>query len=468
MTNLTIKSKLAHLTTSASIAALVAALALPFLSSTAQAQSLSDELAVLLSTSPSIAAASDKAIARHHDVQAESAAYLPDLRLSGDIGREQVDRSRQDAGTKSTLNRRKIELRSSYTVYDGDERLNRVAGADARSDLAGLTGLQTKQIVLFEGISAYLDVMRLDHILKLSRQNEKTVREQLELEDERVEGGVGVAVDVLFAKARLQKAKEDRTALEGELGNAIARYAQIFGHTPAIDNLKKPAPLKDVLPKTLQDAVDMAWEENLNLAASRAAEYAALHDRNVADSQNAPKLALVGAASRENDTLGDTGRRQDLSVRAQLNWSLFDGYATRNRTKAADYDYAAARHETIQQQREVEEDVRTSFNNLDTANQRVALLENASELSTAVHDARVKQRKAGQTTALTVLDAERERFDTEIALQNARTAAQVAQYRLLLAIGRLNAETLGINGPAPDSAELATTDGDMMAPPPGE
>ena len=42
----------------------------------------------------------------------------------------------------------------------------------------------------------------------MSRLNETNIQNQLNLEDERVQRGSGIAVDVLQAKSRLQLAKE--------------------------------------------------------------------------------------------------------------------------------------------------------------------------------------------------------------------------------------------------------------------
>ena len=62
--------------------------------------------------------------------------------------------------------------------------------------------------LLFQGLNQYLEVLRTVHLIAVAQNTENTIRMQLRLEDERVQRGSGIAVDVLQAKSRLQVAKE--------------------------------------------------------------------------------------------------------------------------------------------------------------------------------------------------------------------------------------------------------------------
>ncbi|HAJ20582.1 MAG TPA: hypothetical protein DCL95_11075, partial [Rhodospirillaceae bacterium] len=73
---------------------------------------------------------------------------------------------------------------------------------------------------------------------------ERTIREQLNLETERVERGAGIEVDVLQAKSRLQLAIEARVDLEGQLRQAVASYIQSFDSAPDITQMRlEPVPM---------------------------------------------------------------------------------------------------------------------------------------------------------------------------------------------------------------------------------
>ena len=116
--------------------------------------------------------------------------------------------------------------------------------------------------MLCDGINAYIEVLRQHQLLGLARNSERTIMRQLNLEDERVQRGSGIAVDVLQAKSRLQLAKERRVGFEGALADATSRYIQVFAHPPGIATMREPAPPMEVLPDDLESAVQMARQQN--------------------------------------------------------------------------------------------------------------------------------------------------------------------------------------------------------------
>ncbi|MFO1113194.1 MAG: TolC family protein [Rhodospirillales bacterium] len=97
-----------------------------------------------------------------------------------------------------------------------------------------------RQNVLFDGIDAYLEVLRQSRLVALGHESERTIMRQLHLEDERVQRGAGIAVDVLQAKSRLQVAKERRIGFEGGLADANTRYIEVFNHPPQPSRMVEP------------------------------------------------------------------------------------------------------------------------------------------------------------------------------------------------------------------------------------
>src|SRR5690606_38912353 len=109
---------------------------------------------------------------------------------------------------------------------------------------------------------------RQTRLIEIAKSDEENLQTQLQLEDERVQRGSGITVDVLQAKSRLQLAKERRVALEGRLQQAAARYQQIYSTAPNIAALVDPVPPIALLPEDLDTAVTIALEDNPALDAS--------------------------------------------------------------------------------------------------------------------------------------------------------------------------------------------------------
>ena len=107
-------------------------------------------------------------------------------------------------------------------------------------------------------------------------------------------------------------------------------------------------------------------------------------------------------------------------------------------------EYRASQDNQMQISRKVTEQVKLAWQSLITARERLELLENAVNIASEVFESRKKLREAGKETVINVLDAENEVNNAQINFTGASYDERVAAFQLLLAMGRLNAATLGL------------------------
>jgi adhesin transport system outer membrane protein len=267
---------------------------------------------------------------------------------------------------------------------------------------------------------------------------------QLNLEDERVQRGSGIAVDVLQAKSRLQLAKERRVGFEGGLADATSRYVEVFNHPPELSKMADPQPPTELLPRDLERAIEIARETNPAIDSSLATVAVAEERKRLVRSEYYPTLDLVASANRENDNDLVRGTRTDYSVMLSSSWNLFNGFSTSAGLRQAAFDYQASKRNNEGIERKVEEATRLAWNEWTTARQRADLLENAVAIASEVFEARQKLREAGRETVINVLDAENEVYNARINLTQAKGDVQLAIYRTLQGMGRLGPADLGL------------------------
>jgi adhesin transport system outer membrane protein len=414
----------------------------------AHAQTMQAELARLLSTHPLIGAAGYEVEGAEEGVQEAFGDFLPQVSLSGEGGYSNVDSPARRAIDESPYEAfsRKATVTVTQKVFDGFRRENAYDIAEQEREVAETDLEGTVQEVMLEGIVAYHNVLRFSRILDLAAESEGQIQTQLELEDERVQRGGGVAIDVLFAKTRLQIAKEQRIAFEGALADAVARYQQVFHSAPAPERMIEPIPPVELLPADLAAAHVIAEEENPRILRQDRQTRIADLERSVAYGEYSPEVDLVGEANYEEDFDGVEGERTDVTVGVRLRWDLFDGFAREARIDRSAARYSAEVERLTQARRKVREEVELAFNELETARRRVALLENAVSIASEVFEARKRLRQAGRESAVNVLDAETELFAAQIKSVAAAFDARIATYRLLAAVGRLDPERLRLRG----------------------
>lgn len=401
---------------------------------------LNEELRDLVTSHPLIQSNRFQLQSANQDVKASLSPYLPSLDLTADAGEERVSTEaiRATSGGPLESGTETWGLSLTQNVYDGGLRASGRLTSKLQRDVADITLTSVRQSVMFEGISSYLDVLRQSQLLDLSDQNENNIRRQLNLEDERVRRGSGIAVDVLQAKSRLQIALERKVFVQGALVDARSRYLQVFSRQPEPATMRMPAPPNSLLPRTLDDAIGIALVENPAVKSGQKQIEIADQNREGVRSEFFPTVDIVAEGNYEDDFNGVPGIRRDYSLKVRANWNLFNGLSTRSRSKGAAYTYQARQSDYVQTRRKIEEQTRLSWQALMTARERVELLDNAVNIAGEVFESRERLRESGRETALNVLDAENEVFNARINYTSALFDARVATYQLLLAMGRLD------------------------------
>lgn len=407
------------------------------------------ELTGLVINHPSIRAAEKSLQSSRQGVKAAVADFYPTVSVTSDAGYENIDSpatrvDNEPDGTPFGRTRNTASLSVTQNLFSGYATASAVRTARLNRELAQISLEGTRQNTLFEGIQIYIDVLRQRRLIELARENEGTIQRQLNLEDERVQRGSGVAVDVLQAKSRLQIAKERRVNFEGALEDAISRYTQTFGHPPEIESMLDPEPPIEQIPSELTKSMDIAVVENPAIGNSGTTVEVARERRRTVRSELFPTVDLEGTYNYEKHNNATLGTRRDYSLVVSSTWELFSGFSTRASMAQAAYDYHASKDQHEFTVRKVIEQTKLAWQSLLTARERLELLENAVNIASEVFESRKKLREAGKETVINVLDAENEVNQAQINYTSAFYDERLAVFQLLLAMGRLDDANLGL------------------------
>ena len=411
-----------------------------------QAKPLESELATLLTTHPKIKQSEALLESGIAGVDKAQARYFPTVTVSGDAGPHIIDspaeRKNDPTGEPWSRPRQTATAKITQNIFDGGLTSSLVRTAEINREIAEVSLEGTRQNTMFEAIKAYIDVLRQRRLVEMALENERTIQQQLNLEDERVRRGSGVTVDVLQAKSRLQIARERRVGFEGGFKHSISRYIQVFDHAPDIATMIDPSPPAEVIPSNRERAIEIALLENPALINSATTVESAREKRNHAAPGLLPVIDVVGSANYEKDNQATLGIRRDYSVVVKANWDIFSGFSSKAAKDMSNFDYQASMENYDYTTRKVIEQVSLSWQSLLTAGERKNLLGNAVNIASEVAASRKKLREAGKETIINVLDAENEVNNAQINYTSAAYDERVAIYQLLLSMGRLNPEYL--------------------------
>ena len=426
-------------------------------SSQLQASPLANELSHLIDTHPLLKASENNQEATRSDKKAVKASLLPTLRFTGSYGNEEISSQsylpdenftmgNNGVGEEqfSDLNGNKMGLSLETSLYAGGRDMARLSDANLSVQLKETEHRGLTQDVLLEGITAYLQVARYLTLIELTKENENSTRNQLELERKRVEAGGGVEVDALQAKTRLQVVRERSVFYRQALRDVLANYEQVFGHAPQMDKLQALDIFESEMPMSLPEALATSVRLSPNMAAAAIQTDKANENVNIAKSAYKPKIDFVVNKSRDRDT-NMLANRSDFFAGVKMTWEFNLGGQSLYQKDSAIQTSLAQKQRAENIRNKTSESVRMSWNQVINGKERLELLVDASSIAKQVMQDRKKLRDAGKETALSVLDAEVEYYGVLASRINALYDTRINSYRLLSAIGKLTPEIIGMN-----------------------
>lgn len=432
-------------------AALVAALSPGAAVAQDALETLPEALAETYRSNPTLGAARAQArAARESQAQAYS-AFLPNVSLTGTYvtGETEAD-GRTPAGgftgARETTDRQigAYGVSVSQDVFAGGRRFGQVGVARAGAAQATEALRGTEQAILLQAIAAYRDVQREQEVVRIAENNVEVLSRQLQAARDRFEVGEITRTDVAQAQARLALGQSNLAAARANLEASRATYAEIVGRPPGTLAAAPPPP---ELPATLDEAVKQGLASNPDLRRFEAGARAARSQVRVEASGLLPSLSVVGRVERSEDFLrtSGAGRESDTATAtAQLAVPLFEGGFNWSRVRQARSNVSRAEQQAEEARRAVVGAVTTAWHQF-AATQRVieSSREQAQAASLALEGAQ-EELAVGLRTTLDVLDAQQEFLNAQLAVVRAERDAYVAAHQLLLAMGRLDAGTLGV------------------------
>lgn len=417
----------------------------------APTESLVDALEAAYRTAPQLQAQRYE-LRASDDVYAAALAELrptTQLRVTGSY-------SRTDPG-RITEERRPIEdrLRSELITSNNataelivDQPLYTGGRATANREVAAYGISQGRaQLRAVEGdlflqvITTYADIRRDARVLALREANVGQLAATLDEVRARREAGELTRTDIAQAEIQLAAARAALNSTAEQLEQDRAAFAALVGRDPGV---LAPEPALPQLPRSSDEAFDLAARRNPEIAAALAGERVSRAQIAAAAAEDAPSLSLRGTASVGGQFLPFYTYNQDIGVTGQavLTVPLTNGGRIGARIAQAKNRNAADRLRIETARREAVRNIVTAWNAVATAQRNVAVQQRQLEAARVFDEGTFLEYRAGLRSTFDVLFAHNSLRDAEIGLVASRRDLYVAQAALLRQMGLLEARAL--------------------------
>lgn len=413
--------------------------------SAAHATTLEKAIKDTLAWHPEVSSSSNSRYSADQDLRSAQGGYLPSLDVQAGTGWEQTDNAttRAQGDHQRDLNRSESSITLTQNLFNGFATTSEVARQKATVNSRAWTVLNTSENTALTAVQTYIGVLMRQKMVALAEENLKNherVFDQIRL---RTEQGVGRQADYEQAEARLAQARNNLLTEQTNLEDAKANYQSVTGNEP--DNLTMP--MKFPVPASLEEA-KREMLENSPLLKQAAADVEATHQQYEAQkSRFYPDVNMEVGRTMNNNIDGTRGHDQEWQAMVRMRYNLYNGGS--DKATLTSYAYKMKEAEDIRNNalRQLNEELRLSWNALQNAEKQVPIAKEYAERSMTVRTAYQEQFSLGDRTLLDMLDSENEVFTAQRRYVEMQFTEMFNTYRISARTGLL-LKTLNIQPPS--------------------
>ncbi|CAM4404099.1 TolC family outer membrane protein [Vibrio agarivorans] len=407
-----------------------------FATSSVHAQTLEQAVAHTIKTNPTIKAQYNEFISKRYLREASGGQYLPSIDLEAGIGYQDIENpSNTQNWDFGDYTGNEVRVSLTQLLWDGNATLNDMDRTAADAESVRLQLLADAEDIALEVARIYLDATKAFELLTLSEGNLRTHKEIYSDIKKRVDSGIGSTADLSQVEARVAKAHGNLLAAQNNLYDVHTEFTRIVGQAP--QGLIYPRADNNFIPRSLQDAIDIAFKDHPVIQVSHADVDSAKFQYKQSKGVNLPTFTIEASQSWRDDMDGTAGSDDETSVMLRMRYNLYNGGSDVANQDNFAYQLNKAKDLRDSSYRQVEEGLRLAWSGLElTQQQKLFLADHVDSASNTVV-AYEKQYKIGKRTLLDVLNTENELFEARKSFLDAKYGEQYAKYRILNATGVL-------------------------------
>lgn len=407
-----------------------------------QAASIFEAMGSAYTNNPTLQAQRANLRAVDENVAIAKSGYRPTLALKGEYSDSHIH---NDVVEATDGYDKSVSAVVQQSLFSGFSTRNSVKAADKSVKAEQSNLYNVEQQILLQASTAYLNVLRDESIVNLQTNNEKLLKKRMEETKVRFKVGEVTRTDVSQAEARYSQARSDRIAAEGNLAASKAVYVQIVGNNP--ENLVEPEGIAALFPKSMEEAINYARNNNYALKSAKDAFKA--QDYTVAANTGSllPQVNFEAQARRgKTESLYTKDPETNSFVwGVNLTVPLYSAGSDRAKIRQSKYKKWQAQEAVLAAERDMVSSVASNWEYMVSNQARISSVQDQIKAYAIALDGVQQEEALGNRTVLDVLDAYQSLLNSNVEEVQARRDYYVSGLQLLLSMGKLTAKDLNLN-----------------------
>ena len=379
------------------------------------------------------------------DLRISKGDYLPSASITGSKSKESTNKLTNQSGGDASITdvdplTTSIKIEQTLIDFGRDAEYKK---KKIGINLAEAKLLKKEQDILYKAIEAYSGLILANEKLTINQRNLSLLEMQVETDKVRLERGQITVSDLAQSESSLAGAQAQFIQAKNEIITNKLNYENIIGKISNSKNLKKTLKSIVSIPQSLNSAIDLSKQNNLDITIAKLELEQSEKDIEIAESDLKPTATLSLERSYSDDLSATYDEKEKDVLKATVSWPFYSGgkkrvtisknqsLKTRQRLLL---DNAIKTNDTIVATAWANLQFSKSF--LDSVRLQVRAAQIANEGITAEYE-----RGSGRTT-LDVIQSNTLLLDAKVSLSNSERNYLLAQYNLLKSVGLLNSNYL--------------------------
>ena len=379
------------------------------------------------------------------DLRISKGDYLPSASITGSKSKEETNKLTNQGGGDASITdvdplTTSIKIEQTLIDFGRDAEYKK---KKIGINLAEAKLLKKEQDILYKAIEAYSGLILANEKLTINQRNLSLLEMQVETDKVRLERGQITVSDLAQSESSLAGAQAQFIQAKNEIVTNKLNYENIIGKISNSKNLKKTSKSIVSIPQSLNSAIDLSKQNNLDITIAKLELEQSEKDIEIAESDLKPTATLSLERSYSDDLSSTYDEREKDVLKATVSWPFYSGgkkRATISKNQSLKtrqrllLDNAIKTNNTIVATAWANLQFSKSF--LDSVRLQVRAAQIANEGITAEYE-----RGSGRTT-LDVIQSNTLLLDAKVSLSNSERNYLLAQYNLLKSVGLLNSNYL--------------------------
>ena len=410
--------------------------ALAFLMSSLNATTIKDVVEHSLISNQDIVSKSINNDAFKKYIDEQEGGYYPKIDLTATAGvKDQNDTVPNNPRSDTNQSGGNVQVDLEQLLYDGNLTPSLVEEAKARYSANKLKNSDNVESILFDGINAYLNILKYDERIQASKANLVVHEDYLSIanQTEKINGEI---LDKVQTKAKIHSAKSNLFEETNNKSAAISSFVKNVG-MPIDNNICKPVINEGKIPATLETLQKSALENNYKILGQIES---IKQQRAAVEKENAgflPTLKFKLQGLYDNDLADEETKTNAYSAKVELKYNIFNGMVNQNRSQREVLFLKEAQAKLDVVTKSVLDEIAVSYETYHTAKKQIVELQQFIEENKQIISIYKDQFDAGTRNFIDVLNVEGDLYNSKLALIGTEYTMYNAYYKILKATSTL-------------------------------